>query len=430
MRRENFIYRPKRIVWARRLMVLSVLLAVLAGATLALSHISYIKNVLPVRIQYAWIYVKSVFEPVGAMPTAEHAGSPAASEPTATPTPTDPRPTATATPTPVLSPTPTLTPTPLPGQVVLPSPKNEKEDWNNCGPATLSMYLNMYGWEGDQFTISSVIKPVREDRNVNVEELIYYINLYEPWIGVQYRVGGDLDVLKRFLAAGYPVMIEGSFRLDKGFWVGDDMWAGHYLLVTGYDDAGKYIITQDSERGADQHVSYTQLDIDWQSFNYVYLVLYPPEQQAVVQSLMGDDWDAEVNRQRALEYARAETVENPANGYAWFNLGTNLSYFSRYGEAVLAYDKAREAGLPQRMLRYQFGPFMAYFNTGRYNDLLELTEYSLKRTPTSEEAMLWRGWAMYRLNRRAEAEELFNQALEARPGYPDAQYALNFLSQN
>lgn len=431
MRRENFIYRPRKVIWARRLLAASMLLVLLAAAVLGFSHITYIKNVLPIRIQYAWIYMKSVFEPVGAMPTSVHSDSPVAAEvATATPTPTNPLPTTTATPTPELSPTPTLTPTPLPAQVNLPSPKNEKEDWNACGPATLAMYLRTYGWQGDQFTISNVIKPIREDRNVNIEELVYYINTKEPWIAAQYRVGGTLDILKRLMAAGYPVMIEGSFRLDQEFWVGDDRWAGHYLLLTGYNDAGGYVITQDSERGADQHVSYAQLAIDWQSFNHVFLLLYPPEQQATIQNLLGADWDIDANRQRALDDARAETEANPKNGFAWFNLGTNLTYFSRYGEAVKAYDKAREAGLPQRMLRYQFGPFMAYFNTGRYDDLLELTEYSLKRTSNSEEALLWRGWAMYRLNRRAEAEEMFKKALEARPGYPDAEYALNFLYTN
>ncbi len=48
-------------------------------------------------------------------------------------------------------------------------------------------------------------------------------------------------------------------------------------------------------------------------------------------------------------------------------------------------------GLPQRMLRYQFGPFLAYFNALRTEDLLALTDYALDRTANSEEALLWRG---------------------------------------
>jgi hypothetical protein len=84
------------------------------------------------------------------------------------------------------------------------------------------------------------------------------------------------------------------------------------------------------------------------------------------------------------------------NAFAWFNLGSNLVYFERYAEAARAYDQARQLGLPQRMLRYQFGPFFAYFFSSRNADLLSLTEYALKITPNSEETLLWRGWGHYR----------------------------------
>ena len=58
------------------------------------------------------------------------------------------------------------------------------------------MYLRFYGWEGDQETITEVIKPFREDRNVNVEELAYYVRNYAGWLKIEYRVGGDLETLK------------------------------------------------------------------------------------------------------------------------------------------------------------------------------------------------------------------------------------------
>ena len=40
---------------------------------------------------------------------------------------------------------PTLTPTPLPSTVSLKSPEWEKQDWNNCGPATLAIGLQRCG---------------------------------------------------------------------------------------------------------------------------------------------------------------------------------------------------------------------------------------------------------------------------------------------
>jgi tetratricopeptide (TPR) repeat protein len=82
------------------------------------------------------------------------------------------------------------------------------------------------------------------------------------------------------------------------------------------------------------------------------------------------------------------------------------------------------------MLRYQFGPFLAYFHAGRTDDLMALTDYALLRTPNSEEALLWRGWGLYRLGKKAEAVASFQKALEARPGYHDAKYALDFVRDN
>jgi tetratricopeptide (TPR) repeat protein len=82
------------------------------------------------------------------------------------------------------------------------------------------------------------------------------------------------------------------------------------------------------------------------------------------------------------------------------------------------------------MLRYQFGPFIAYFHSFRMDDLMALTEYALQRTQNSEEAMLWRGWGFYRQGNSAEALAYFQNALEANRYYLDAEYAINFVLEN
>ncbi|HEX2981616.1 MAG TPA: tetratricopeptide repeat protein, partial [Anaerolineaceae bacterium] len=284
-----------------------------------------------------------------------------------------------------------------------------------------------YGWDGDQKTISAEVKPVREDRNVNVEELDYFIRSKVGWLSTAYRVGGTLEQIQQFLAAGIPVMIEETFIMDEGYWPNDDLWAGHYLLVTGYDADKQIFTAQDVYYGPDQKVPYAELDKKWKAFNRVLIAVYPPDQEATVQSIFGPDWDPDQNRQRALDTAQAETQADPKDAFAWFNLGTNMVYFERYGEAAEAYNTAREIGLPQRMYRYQFGPFIADFHAGRNDDLLALTEYALQRTPNSEEALLWRGWALYRQGNTEQALELFNKALEDNPNYGDAQYAIQFV---
>ena len=86
--------------------------------------------------------------------------------------------------------------------------------------------------------------------------------------------------------------------------------------------------------------------------------------------------------------------------------------------------------LPQRMLRYQFGPFITYWNLGRIDDLSALADYALEITENSEEALLWKGWALYRQGKRQEAIDSFQAALDAHPNYGDAQYAINYVYNN
>ena len=386
------------------------------------------------RVDVAITYIHSRLQPAGAMPTPDLASIDLLTftpQPTPSPLPSLAASLTAATALTAAFPTPTQAPTSIPAQTVLNPPTWEKQAPNNCGATTLSMLLHFYVWKGDQHTISDLVKPIQADRNVNVEELVYFVHTKVGWLNIEYRVGGDTNVLKRFLAAGLPMMIEESSRVEQQFArYDDDYWDGHYLLITGYDDARQVFITQDSFLGPDRTVAYANLEKNWQVFNHVYIMVFRPDQQQTVQNLLGPDWDASANRQRALDQAQAETQVDPKNPFNWFNLGSNLVYFERYTEAAQAYDSARKLTLPQRMLRYQFGPFIAYFRTNRIQDLLSLTQYALKITDNSEEAWLWQGWAQYRLGNKQDAIDDFNKALKFHPGYQDALYALNFVQSN
>jgi len=420
----------RKLTWVYGLAALLLIMA-LAGLIYRLPPVY---NRLSWRVDFALTGLRTKIDPIKPLPTALPAPQVLALEMS----PSTPAIAATHTavqtpspsPSPESSPTPTLTPTPLPGAIALPPPEWEKQDINNCGPAALTMYLRFFGWEGDQETITQVIKPYREDRNVNVEELAYYVRTRAGWLNAQYRVGGDLALLKQLIAAGLPVMVEESFYFDKPYWTGDDLWAAHYQLLTGYDDASQTFTGQDSFYGPDLSISYAKLDKDWQAFNRLYILIYPSDKEGTVKQILGERWDEDFSRQLALETAGAETQADPKNAFAWFNLGSNLTYFERYIEATDAYDKARELGLPQRMLRYQFSPFIAYFHSGQLDDLTTLAEYALKVTPNSEEALLWHGWAMYRRGDMAQAVKDFQQALIENPNYQDAQYALDFAREN
>jgi tetratricopeptide (TPR) repeat protein len=411
-------------------MKFGLLIAALAILSVLVYQIPAINTRLSWRLDIAKTYLRNVIYPVGQMPTP--LPQPVAGvtlHPTEIPTIqiTDQ---AAATPTQGSTTTQTPTSTPLPQAINLGSPPWEKQTPNNCGPATLSLYLQMHNWDGDQTEISDLLKPLTADRNVNVEELIYYVRTQAGWLNTEFRVGGDIDILKSFIAAGLPVMIEEGFYFEESYWPNDDRWAGHYLLLTGYDEATGTFIAQDTFKGPDKIIPYQTVLENWQAFNYVYILIYRPDQTELVESVLGEDLDVDLNREKALEIARAETTREPNNAYAWFNLGSNLVYFERYNEAAQAYDAARQAGLPQRMLRYQFGPYFAYFFSNRNEDLLAVTEYALQRTPNSEESLLWRGWGRYRAGENQKAIDDFQSALEFNPFYQDAQYAIDFVAAN
>lgn len=325
----------------------------------------------------------------------------------------------------ILAHTPAPSPTALPGRVSLQPPEWEKQDWNNCGPATLALALRYYGWEGDQFDISDLLKPDRGDKNVNIDEMIYYVRTRAGWLDSDYRVDGDLGILKAFLAGGYPVIVEKGYVIESD---GPDAgWAGHYLLLTGYDDAEEVFIGQDTFIGPDRRVTYAELDEGWRQFNRAYMYLFPANDPPPLEDILGEDLDRDLNRENALDTAREEIEANAEDAYAWFNLGTNLVYFERYREASAAYDQALALGLPWRFTRYQFGPYIAYFHSGRTGDVIDLANATLNRTAKAEESLLWRGWAKYRQGDISGAVSDFRAALSVNPNYEDAQYALEFL---
>ena len=399
---------------------------IIAGLTIfaiALSQVPAINSRLAWRYEVAKTYVRNVINPVGSVPTAipNPTSVPPVFTPTIAMTPTS---ASLAT---QIAPTPTLAPPPV--QAALPSPPYEKQTPNNCGPAALSMMLHMFGWNGSQKDISDVIKPVTGDRNVNPDEMAYWVHNYAGWLRMIYRVGGDLETLKRLIAARYPVIVEGTTSLnpDDTGWPDDDLWAAHYLLLTAYDDTTQTVTVQDAYRGPDKMIPYEQLVSEWKPFNYVYMIVYLPEQEAELQALLGSNWDPDLNRQNSLAASEAATQADPSDAFAWFNLGSNLVYFERYSEANMAYDKAREIGLPQRMFRYQFGPFFANFHGHRNADLIVLTEYALQRTEMSEETWLWHGWALYREGDTLKAVENWRKALAIHPGYGDALSALSVV---
>jgi hypothetical protein len=365
--------------------------------------------------------------------------------PSGTPLPLNPSPTLTlvgSTETPEPTPTSTLLPTPLPLRVDLKGVRYETQHGgrqNYCAPANLSMALSFWGWKGNLDIVGPVLKPDVRDKNVMPYEMVDYVR-NNTNLSVVLRVGGDLDTLKRFLAAGYPVLIEkGVYFRDM---TGVVSWMGHFQVVTGYDETGGYFIAQDSFVKADAQVLYDKMLNDWRAFNDTYMVIYSKDKEPEVITLLGPDADETVNYQNAAAWASNEIMSLTGidQYFAWFNRGTNLVQLQDYAGAAEAYDKAfaiyptiPEADRPWRMLWYQTGPYWAYYYSQRYYDTLYLADGTLNAMQSDrnlEESYYWRGMARAALGDIAAAIQDFQLAVQYHPGFEPAVYQLQLLGVN
>jgi tetratricopeptide (TPR) repeat protein len=234
------------------------------------------------------------------------------------------------------------------------------------------------------------------------------------------RQGGSVDLLRTLLANNLPVLAETWLVHD-----GDGL--GHYRLITGYDDAARQFTTADSLNGPSFGVDYDQFDADWRVFNRLYLLVYPAHQTELVAAIVGADLDEAAMYRRLLAQAQADATANPADAIAHFNLGDVLTRLDRPAEAVAAFDQARQLGLHWRRLWYQFTPFEAYMAVGRYQDVLALTEATLKSSGGLEEAYYYHGLALEAAGLPGAPAD-FEAALQYNPLFAPAQTALNRLA--
>ena len=334
------------------------------------------------------------------------------------------------------TPPPTATPWPVPAATRMTGFTHVYQEWNNCGPATMVMALTYFGRIHSQRDTATELRPNQEDRNVTPQEMAGFVNAQEGLRAVA-RVNGDLNLLKRLLANNIPVIIEIGFDPPGEYrWLG---WYGHYLLPVAYDDTTGQFWVYDSWLGtsevpqtnADPNgrvLTYEEMEAYWAQFNRSFIVLYQPEQESVVSALLGDILDDETMWQNSLNRAQFDATRNSENAFYWFNLGTSYNALGDYEKAAVAFDKALAIGLPWRMLWYQFGPYEAYYNTGRYDDIVLLANTTLKDRPYFEESFYYLGLAEAALGNTSAARENLEKAAAFNPNFALAEEALANLT--
>jgi tetratricopeptide (TPR) repeat protein len=319
------------------------------------------------------------------------------------------------------------------------------------------MALNFWGWTGNRDDVAKVIKPGsgnpkvdfiqqgEPDKNVMPYEMVDFVNEHTEFQALQ-RYGGDMELVKRLVVAGFPVLIEkGYYERD---YAGKVAWLGHYSFITGYDDARAVFIWQDTYPppqctgvGRDVEVSYAKFLEGWRAFDYLFIVVYPPARERELLDVLGPWSDANWAARHALETAEAEiqTLEGIDLYFAWFAKGTSHVALQQYADAAIAYDQAfrlynnldnLSAQRPYRMLWYQTGPYFAYYYSTRYQDVIDLATTTLTQTisrPTLEESLLWRGRAYYMIGDTQKAIDDYRAALKIHVNWGPAVQALQDL---
>ncbi len=352
--------------------------------------------------------------------------SPTPTDTPATPTESAPAETATLAPSPTPLPSatpipPTATPIPAPSTFRIEGVSFSQQAWNNCGPANLSMGLSYFGLDVDQTQTARVLKPNDEDKNVSPDQMVDYVNTSTDLRAV-YRVAGTLDMVRWLVSNEFMVIVESGYQPPG------DAWYGHYFTVGGYDDERGVFQFYDSYLGRPNRpiteISYDDFDDNWQAFNRLYIIIYPPAREPELRAFLGRDWNPNANWRHALEVAQAEAAEQPDNAFAWFNVGTARTNLGDFVNAARSFDQAFSIGLPRRMLWYQFAPYEAYYQSSRLDDVVALANTTISTTPYVEEAYYYLG-RVYEVRGDVEAaQEQFNLALRYNENYGAAQAAL------
>lgn len=305
------------------------------------------------------------------------------------------------------------------------------QTWNNCGPANLTQVLSHFGWDFDQSVAGSYLKPNIEDKNVSPGQMVEFVNHQQqdmPNLRALWRYGGTIELIKKFLAAGLPVIAE------SGYDVQDLDWMGHYETVVAYDDASSTLWVYDSYLGIGEGLgrehNYEDFDSWWKHFNRAFIVVFPVEQEQMVRDLLGSYVDPAYAAQKALDKARQEAASDPSDAWAWFNAGTSAAKLGRYHDAAIYFDEAFALRMPFRTMWYQFGPYEAYYNIGRYDDMIELANNTASTTLFVEETNYWRGMAYAAVGRTEDAIFQFDEALRFNRNFVEAQTAKTLLETN
>ncbi len=297
-------------------------------------------------------------------------------------------------------------------KAILPAAKWVPQTYNNCGPATTSMVLQYFGKNVSQEETKAALRSNPTDSNVFTYEIRDYLK--NKW-GVESKLmyNGSVELIKTLISNGFYVVIEDTLHPNEDI--------GHTTIIRGFDDDQGILIADDSFLGTGITYPYEEFEEkQWKPFNHEYLPVYTKDKEAVLRSIIGDNWDEEVMYKNAIDRNEAAILKDPKDMYAWFNLGTSYFGLHDYEKAKVAFERSREIGWPMRMLWYQIQPVQTYNKVGEYDKALELANLGLRFNDSFAELHLEKAIAYKGMNDLVAARTEVEKALSFAPNFKPA----------
>lgn len=147
---------------------------------------------------------------------------------------------------------------------------------NNCGPASISEVLRYWGIQKSQGELSAILR--HGNRHGMASD---GVPAYAASIGMKAHIAynGSEGQVKALISNGFPVIVEQFVSMGDHF--------THYRAIDGYNDGGQYFNSTDTFLGANHHISYKEFDQIWVPVHRKFMVLYPPDKQALVEAVLG-----------------------------------------------------------------------------------------------------------------------------------------------
>lgn len=282
------------------------------------------------------------------------------------------------------------------------------------------MDLSFYGVHVGQEELADILRPTHnmtgkgDDKSTPPDEIAAQAEAYG--LVAYFRPNGNIDLLKRLVVAGFPVMTRTLLNTSEDF--------AHYRVIKGYDDAKNEIIDEDGMQGENATFSYTDFLALWKPFNYEYVVLATPDEQTEVESILGADTDSATAWHEAAQSAKQALTTDSGDTAAEFNLSVADYHVGDYQGSVTAFEVA-EPSLSEHALWYQMEPIESYYELGDYDEVFSLAQKIFAdNNPAYPELYVIEGESYLKEGDVSSAKTAFETALKYNKNLKSAQGGL------